>query len=194
MTPLDGKRYHRTIELAWGRLKGRAGVFSPREFAIVEGWRERGIPESLVLEVLEHRRRAGAQPRSLAYLARSVEEAWTAVAAGRAAAPETTAVGSPRSAWAETLERSDLPPALRALVARLLTSLREGAAAAALDLELDETLPTLAPPDLVEIAERETAAALAPFRARMPAAEMTRTRIRARADRLRAALGLPRLG
>ena len=103
-------------------------------------------------------------------------------------------MGVPESAWAAGLTRSDLPPALRALLERLLASLRDGAEAAALDALLDETLPRLAPPDLVDAAERETTAALAPFRARMPAAELARTRVRARADRLRAALGLPRLG
>jgi len=196
MTPSDAKRYHRAVEVAWGRLKGRPGLLSPREFGIVEGWRQRGIPEGLVLEVLEERRRAGAQPRSLAYVTRSIDEAWTAVAAGRAAAPEPRAAtpGGPESAWTAGLERSDLSPALRTLLARLLASLREGADATALDVELDETLPRLAPPELVDVAERETAAALAPFRARMSAAELARTRLRARADRLRAALGIPRLG
>lgn len=194
MTADDPKRYHRTIEEAWARLKSRPGLLSPREFAVIEEWRRRGIPAALVVDVFDARRRSGASLRSLSYLAAAVDEAWRTVAAGRAAAPASKEPAKASSeTWDAALARSDLSPALRALLTRLLASFRKDDDPRALDAELDEALPRLAPADLIAAAERETSEALAPFRGRMPAAELAKTYLRGRADRLRAALGLHRM-
>jgi hypothetical protein len=188
----DERRYFRAVEEAWSRLRARPTVLSPRDFEIVDGWRRRGIPLGVVLEVFDHaaKRRVAVGRRSLAYLASAVEEAWATVAGGRA----TSAV-EPRPA----APSRPLPPRgvaagtpLDALLRRLREEADAGVAPAVLDERLDEALPRLAPPEMVARAERETAEALASFRSRMRADEFAKTFSRARADRLRAELSLPR--
>ena len=68
-----------------------------------------------------------------------------------------------------------------------------GALSRALDGALDAGLAVAAPADVLDRCEAETRSALAPFRGRMTDEEFGMTFERARADRLRAALGLPRL-
>src|SRR5262249_40660864 len=114
MTADDPKRYHRTIEEAWARLKARPGLLSPREFAVVEEWRRRGIPAALIVEVFDARGRSGASLRSLSYLAGAVNEAWQSVAAGRAGAPVRPKRRA-GPAWDAVMDRTDLPLELRAL-------------------------------------------------------------------------------
>lgn len=194
--PDEDRRYHRLVERAWSRLRDRATVLSPREFEVVEGWRRRGIPARIVLEVIDRRARHGSSAgRSLAYLAGAVDEAWSAVAAGRAPAatvPERIGASAPSRAWEAAAARWSGHEELSAILRRAAAEAREGTDAAVLDAGLDDQIAGAAPRELLEAAERATSAALTAFRGRMPAAEFQRTFARARADRLRDALGLPR--
>jgi hypothetical protein len=195
--PGDERRYVRSVEDAWARLRARPTVLSPRDFEIVDGWRRRGIPVGVVLEVLDHqaKRRTSGGRRSLAFLATAVEEAWSAVSGGRSAtaAPATSAGPGVGDAWRAAAVRAAAGTPLHSLLVELQSEAEAGTAAAELDRRLDEALPGVVPPEILARAERETAAALASFRSRMSEDEFARTSSRARADRLRAALSLPRI-
>jgi len=193
---VDGKRYHRTIEGAWARLRDRPGVLSPREFEVVEGWRRRGIPTGVVLEVMRAQARRASALRSLSYLGPAVEKAWSAVTTGRAGeapAPGPASGADPRTAWRKALAQPSGHDPLDALLAELVRASEGGIPAPAIDARLDAELPAAAPRALLDEVDRTAAAALAPFRGRMLREEFDRTLARARVDRLRAALGLPRL-
>jgi hypothetical protein len=193
----EDKRYHRVVEEAWSRLRDRPSLLSPREFEIVEGWRRRGIPTRVVLEVMNGRaRRHAAGGRSIAVLAAAVEEAWSALAAGRTApapAASEPPAKNPRDAWAGALERWRGHAPLGALLRSLIAAAERGASVQEIDERLDAALADAAPAELRGAAERATSVALAPFRGRMPEDEFQRTSTRARLDRLRDALELPRL-
>ena len=182
----DERRYVRAVEQAWARTRGRPGVLTRRDFEVVASWRRRGIPVSIVLEALEHkRRRAHAAPATLAGIAPSVEEGWAAVAAGRAAAAPGPSADPPSSerGWREAIARAPEGSALRDLLQRAEAGLGER--------ELDAALPANVPAPTLEQAESETRAALAAYRARMSADDYRATFARALADRLRLAIGLP---
>lgn len=195
----DEKRYLRAVEAAWSRLRARATLLSPRDFEVVDGWRRRGIPLRIVLEVLDYQARRGtsAGTRSLAYLASAVEESWAAVAAGRSAiatpASLPPSTGGGRPDWKSALAGMSDGTPLKQLVQRLIADADAGAAAALIDERLDDELWTVTPPELLAGVEEAARSALAPFRGRMPDAEFDKTFRRARADRLRDALQLPRL-
>lgn len=192
------RRYIRAVEAAWSKVLGRPAVVSPREFETIDGWRRRGIPLTVVLEVLAAagKRRSGRAPRALNALAPAVLEAWQVVAAGRSAgaAPDAwPARSDARRAWEEALARCPEGKPLRALLARLLSEEAEGAAANDLDAALDHSLPGAVPREMLALAKDETARALAGFRRRMSDEEFEKTFARALVDRLRLALALPRL-
>jgi hypothetical protein len=84
--PAQAARYARALERALAQASGRAVVMSPRDFALVTGWLARGVPAALILEQIEHRKAKGKDVRSLASIARAVEEAWGAVVDGRVGA------------------------------------------------------------------------------------------------------------
>jgi hypothetical protein len=192
--------YLRAIEGAWSRVRGRAVVFSPREFEMVSRWYRRGVPLSIVLEALEHHAsragRSGRSARSLTFLAPAVEAGWDAVAGGRAMAHRPSAPADatdlPWASWERALARTAHEP-LRALLAALLERARSGAPADELDAALDRELPGTAPPEIAAAIDAGVAASLARFRDRMPPGELERTRRRARVDGLRERLGLARL-
>lgn len=194
----DEKSYVRAVEAAWSKINGRPVVVSPRDFEAVDAWRRRGIPLSLVLEVLssDAKRRSRGSSKALTSLSHAVNEAWLAVAAGRSASPSVEVAPSraeARREWEDALARSPVGTPLRTLLERLLADEARGAAVAALDATLDEELPAAAPVEIRDRAEEETARALAAFRGRMSDEEFQATFARALADRLRAALALPRL-
>jgi hypothetical protein len=172
-------------------------VLSPRDFETVSGWRRRGIPLSVILEVFDHRarRRGGEGGRSLAYLASEIESAWETVAHGRSAvAPTATPVEVP-SPWRDAAGRQAERSELRALLDDLAARSDAGATAGELDDLLDRALARVAPPDVRAAAEADAARALAPYATRMAPDELRRTRERAVSDRLRRTLSLPpRLG
>lgn len=91
--PAQVARYARAVERALAESSGRAVVMSPRDFSLLSGWLARGVPLGLVLEQIEHRKSRGRDVRSLASVARAVEEAWGSVVDGRLGA--THDAGSP---------------------------------------------------------------------------------------------------
>ena len=182
----DERRYVRAVEHAWAKARGRPGVLTRRDFEVVAGWRRRGIPVSIVLEALDHkRRRSHAPPVTLAGIAAAVEEGWAAVAGGRAtAAPDRPPDPSqPERGFHDAIAGAPEGTALRALLLRAEQGLGER--------ELDTALPGAVPAETLERAESETRAALASYRDRMSAEDYRATFARAVVDRLRLALGLP---
>jgi hypothetical protein len=192
-----GRRYLRAVEAAWSKRVGRPIVVSPREFETVEGWRRRGVSLAVVLEVVDAAgRRRGRLPRSITGLAREVEEAFAAVAAGRSRMPAAegmTARADVRHAWEAAIERCGPATPLGALLARLLSEEESGAPARDLDDVLDRELPRVVPCEALAAARREAEAALAGYRDRMSPMELRGTLDRAVVQSLRAALTLPRL-
>ena len=199
MSPRDDeRRYVRAVEAAWSRLLGRQAVVSPREFETISAWRRRGIPLSVVLEVISDagKRRSGRAPRALTSLAPAVSEAWEAVAAGRAT-PQVPDARPTRSdairAWEAALSRCPEADPLRQVLTGLLAKEAEGASPEALDAALDTSLASVVSAEALESATRETARALETFRERMSAEEFRKTFARALTDGLRRKLSLPRL-
>jgi hypothetical protein len=194
----DDRRYIRAVEAAWSSLLGRPSVVSPREFETIDRWRRRGIPLSVVLEVIAAagRRRSGKAPRALTALADAVEESWAVVAAGRtataAAEPSPTRTDATR-VFAAALARAPEGAPLHALLAELVADARAGAEPSVLDARLDRSLPGAVPGDVLERAAAETRRELAGFRDRMSEAEFGTMLVRAVCDRLRQSLDLPRL-
>jgi hypothetical protein len=195
---VDGRRYIRAVESAWSKVLGRPAVISPREFEAIDAWRRRGIPLAVVLEVIADsgRRGSGRAPKALTALARAVEESWSVVAAGRAA-PDRAGSLPPRTdvrrAWENALGRCPEGAPLRELLFRLLAQEAAGESGALLDAALDAALPDAVRGDSRARASDETTRALAEFRPRMSEGEYRTLFARALADRLRAALHLPRL-
>jgi hypothetical protein len=197
VTAGEDRRYVRAIEAAWSKRLGRPAVVSPREYEAIDGWRRRGIPLSVVLEVIavEGKRRAGSGTRALTSISRAVEEAWRAVASGRTAATpgERPAAADPRARWETIAASAAAPRPLRALLAHLLDDARADTDPAALDAALDAGLASAVDLGTLARAQEETSRTVAPYRARMSAAEFEGMEARALVDRLRATIGLPRL-
>ena len=153
--------YARAVEEALARARGRPVLLSPRDWARVADWCERGVPLSLLLEALEEAarraRRRGSELRGLALIAPAVEESWRAVAEGRRA-PEVSRA-----------PRQEAPP--------------DGAA--------DEPLLAMATDEQVARASAEVDRALSAFRGRMSEDVFAETRRRAVRDALRRALRVP---
>lgn len=194
----DERRYVRAIEAAWSKLLGRPALVSPREFETVDAWRRRGIPLTVVLEVIAAagKRRSGGAPKALTALAHAVEDAWSVVAAGRATTGAVDGLpdrGSARRAWEEALARCPDGTPLRGLLSLLLDDERRGVAAAVLDQALDSALPGVVAEGVLTRATDETARELASFKPRMSDDEFRKTSARALSDRLRSELALPRL-
>ncbi len=79
------RSYARAIERSWSRVVGRAVILSRRDWDRISAWHESGVPLELIKEAIDDvaekpRRRA---PRSLAYVAPAVDEAWQVVREGR---------------------------------------------------------------------------------------------------------------
>jgi hypothetical protein len=190
------RRYVAAIEAAWSKLAGRAIVVSRRDYETVAGWHRRGIPLPVILEAFAHferthRRRSG--PRSLAALARAVEEGWETIAQGRAAVPGPAPVEAGElgdDPWADGPWKRH--PALAAIVSRIADGARRGEDAASIDAALDRELPEAVPAETRDAAEANARRALAPYRPRMSPEAYRVTLARGVADRLRQALGLPR--
>jgi hypothetical protein len=206
----------RSIERYWAQLVQRPIVLSPGEWSMLCDWHERGVPLSLVKEVMEERqarrssrRKSGESGlRSLRYIAPAVEEAWGVVVQGRLAdahaevrgagegvAGESEARSTARAseAWAHCRQRAPEDSALRDLLCELLDRLERGAVPEELDVELDSRLTSTVPEALRQVAEDDVDARLAPHRQRMDPSIFQETRRRAVVDRLRRSLGLPRL-
>jgi len=194
----DERRYIRAVEGAWSKVLGRPAVVSPREFEAIDSWRRRGVPLTVVLEVIAEagKRRSSGSAKALTALVRAVEEAWSVVSAGRAS-PEVSASLPPRAdarqAWEACRDRCPEGAPLRALLAALLAEEASGVSGPALDAALDRSLPGAVPAETLASARDQTERALQAFRGRMSGEDYEATFTRALADRLRATLALPRL-
>jgi hypothetical protein len=193
-----GGRYVRAVEAAWSKVLGRPAVVSPREFEMIDAWRTRGVPLSIVLEVIASagKRSTSRAPRALTRLNHAVLEAWEVVAAGRTGARPIDvrpARAEARRAWEDALTRAPAKSRLRDLLTGLLADEERGVEADALDAALDASLPTALSEDALKKATDETLAALHEFRDRMSEWEFRKMFSRALVDRLRRALSLPRL-
>jgi hypothetical protein len=162
-------------------------------------WHARGIPLALVREAIDHafdRRGRRRTPRSLAYLARAVEEAWTVVQRGKLAdehAPsEPCFSAEPLAAWRRVARQQGDAP-LGRLIESLLRRLSGGGLPGEIDERLEAELIRVAPPGLLAEVQREVDERLAGFADRLPRATLEATRHRAVVDRLRRALGLSKL-
>jgi hypothetical protein len=192
------------VEGAWSAWLERPAVLSPRDFEHVRGWHARGIPLAVIrgaIDAFAAGRPSRRKPRGLYALAAAIEEEWVALTQGRIApvAADATGGGSapvgeaPLCAWRRVAAAPDTPPALAALLARLLAAHAAGAAAHDLDPELDAALPGVVAAEVAAAVEAELDRDLAPWRERLPAPELARTRQRGRVERLRRRLGLPAL-
>ncbi|REJ83358.1 MAG: hypothetical protein DWQ36_23870 [Acidobacteria bacterium] len=85
-TPESSPRheYFQRIEREFVDRRGAPLLLSPKDWQVIRGWHEQGIPLELVLrtvaELFEQRREAGKSPRvnSIAYCAPAVQSAWRA--------------------------------------------------------------------------------------------------------------------
>ncbi len=173
-------------------------MLSPRDWRLATEWHDRGVPLGLVLEILESR--AGRPPRGLAGIAAAVEDAWSAVEAGRASPARGDGVPRRASAtplgaseaWEDARARAPAGSALRDLLERLVQESHSGLSDDELDARLDDALAASVPAEFRDGAEREARERLAPHRRRMPPEAYASTLHRAVVDRLRQRLGLPR--
>ena len=176
-------------------------VLSQREWEMICDWYAREVPLELVREALEAAsavsapgRRSG-RPRSLAYVAPAVEEAWSVVRDGKLVEHLPSVAEEDRSASACRSRRCAEPENSRVaeLLDDLLGRLGQGEPGAELDLELDDRLAAAVPADLLLEVEVRLSIELGAFRDRMTGEVYRTTYARAVADRLRGRLGLPRL-
>jgi hypothetical protein len=96
-------------------------------------------------------------------------------------------------AWRRARDAAPSGSALGLLLDRLLADGESGESSEALDAELDRSLAAAAPESLVARAHADAERELQRFRERMEPAVFDATRRRSVTDRLRRALGLPRL-
>jgi hypothetical protein len=191
--------YARALEQALGEIRERPVVLSPRDWMLVVAWHEREIPLAVILEVLGASARKGGGPRSLAYIAAAVDEAWNLILDGRAGSVVSGAptggptVSSVRKEWDDAATAAGEASALFCLLHDLLARLDRGEPAVDLDRELDAAIASVRPPDEVARIESEVDDELMPFRGRLPPHRLAETRARAVAARLRTALRIPRL-
>jgi len=195
--------YARELERALSRVRERPVVLSPRDWERVVDWHARQIPLAVIHEALAEaaaraRKRGSSGPRSLSYLARTVDEAWDLIRAGRLDPLEGATPGEPtiadiRESWNRARDSAGKDTPLAALIEELLRRLDEGAAPEEVERRLEQSIVDHAPPELAERIRGEVGTELAPFRGRIPPADLEATSHRAMVTRLRRSLGLPRL-
>lgn len=195
--------YARELERAWSRARERPVVLSPRDWELVVEWHARQIPLAVIHEALDEaaaraRKRGSSGPRSLSYLSNAVDEAWDLIRAGRLDPLEGATPGAPtiadiRESWSRARESAGTDTPLEALIEELLRRLDEGAALEEVESRLEQSIVDHAPPEVVERIRGEIETELAPFRERIPPADLVATSHRAVVTRLRRFLGLPKL-
>ncbi len=210
---LTEKEYVVAIERHLGQLRARPLVLSPADFERVIGWFSQGIPLSLVTSVMTEvfaqaaSRRPRRLPRSLAYCAPAVEEAFADIQAGRTRLPTSVDVNEDddsRAAIAEmarAVAASSAPEVLRDEVAAMLSRAAQGERVVelgedlALELEqrvLDACLEVLPDTEREEL-ERQALEDVAPYAEGMEPAVREHARQRAFRRRLRRRFRLPDL-
>lgn len=200
--------YARAIERLLTERLDRAPVLSPRDWATLTEWHARGIPLELVADALDaalERRPRGKHSRSPAWhglsrLSHAVEESWRAIVDGRSDYGPADVPDSRTRSSETTLDtwrrRAAEEPQASPLARLLRTLLREhatGTVPAALDARLDAELPQAAPAAVLRRCDAEVERRIAPFRSRMSARALDRTRAAARLSLLRRTLDLPRI-
>jgi len=197
--------YARALEQALSRIRERPVVLSPRDWNLVVEWHARHIPLGVVLEALEdaaarsRKRRSGSGPRSLAYIADAVDEAWDLIRSGRSARDGASPAPLPtlaqiRESWERAAERAARDhAALCALLRELLARLDRGEPPADLDREVDRRISGCFPAAEIAGIEEQVDAELVSFRERLPAAALEKTRSKSIARRLRRSFGIPLL-
>lgn len=199
-----GRRaYARRIERALQEARGSPVVLSPRDWALLSDWYDRGVPLAIVLESLDsltsESSRAGDRltRRGLASVSRAVDAAWQTVLEGMRTgptmAPDEPASSSALGAWRRVLDGAANEAGLKDLLETLIRRAEAGEDPGLLDEELDAALAGLCRTERVEQARRDARASLARYRDRMSAAVFAESLARALNDRLRRDLGLPRL-
>jgi len=196
--PPGASVYAREIEREWSRMLDRPVVLSPRDWALISDWHEREIPLALILESMRHAAehpRGRRPPRSLAYLVPGIEEAWRVVLDGRRGTPEqlpppVRPIDSV-DAWRRRSEIETVDSSLGRLLDELLAAYEAGDPAEVVDERLNDRLITSVSEDLRQRIAEQVEATLTPFRERMDAATLERTRRSAIIDRLRRTLDLP---
>lgn len=192
----------RAVEARLESILRRPIVLSPRDWTTLASWHAQGIPLPLILETLDEvaAKKGGAYPRSLRYFVRAVEESWQAVVDGRAIrhrgaeGSEPQRAESPETPWGAPTGSIARPPAVERLLEELSEALARGAERATVDERLDRALAAgSVAPDLLRAAREAALEALREYRDRMPADAWEKTLDRAVVERLRRALGLPRL-
>ena len=191
----EGRAYAREIERAWSGLQDRPVVLSPKDWVLITEWHARGVPLSLIHDALAAVRESAREiPRSLAYLAPAVDEAFTLVLDGRrrpapAPLPERE---EPLAIWRRFAREQASSPAGQ-LVGDLLAALEAGEDPAEVDARLDRELPGRVGPAALDAVTREVDTELAPFAERMAPAVLNETVRSAVVFRLRLRHGLPAL-
>lgn len=194
-------RFVRAVEALWSAHAQRPIVLSPREFALVSDWHQRGIPLDLIRELIaaraENPRRRTTGARSLRQIAGAVEESWSAIVDGQSAKPVLRPGHGPRrespddpESWQRRLAGRPGADAMSSWLRELGARALAGEAREVIAQELEDRLPEFAPAELRERAERDVDRDLAPFRERMPPARFAQTRRRAVGARLRSLTGL----
>jgi hypothetical protein len=201
--PRGPEVYARELERAMSRVRQRPVVLSPRDWELVVDWHARQIPLAVIQEALDEaaaraRKRGSSGPRSLSYLARTVDEAWDLIRGGRldpldAAIPGSPSMAEVREVWSRARESAGKETPLAALIEELLRRLDDGEAPEDVERRLEGSIVDHAPPELAERIRAEVGAELAPFSGRIPPADLEATSRRAVVTRLRRFLGLPRL-
>ena len=192
-------RYARAIEQRWSRVLDEALVLSRRDWSRIEDWYAAAIPLGLIDEVIAEAAtpdRRGKRPRRLSDLAGRVEQAWAVVVEGRVAADGSTTGPvsfDPTACWDRRIEGEPVGSALAGLLEELLSRFRAGEAPSLVDDELDRRLDAVVDPLTDEAVEREVDRELAPYVDRLNADQLAATRSKARVQRLRRRLDLPRL-
>lgn len=195
----NAARYARAIERRWSALSDEAVVLSRRDWSRIEHWYAVGIPLGLIDEVIAEAAAPDQRPkrlRRLSDLAGRVEQAWAVVVEGRVATEGSTTAPSsfdPAVCWDRRIASEPAGSALAGLLAELLSRYRAGEGPSLVDDELDRRLDAAVDPLTEEAVEREVDRELAPYRGRLDAEQLAATRTKARLERLRRRLDLPRL-
>jgi hypothetical protein len=197
--------YARAVERHWSELCGRPVIFSPRDWALIEDWHQRGVPLQIIHEAIDaaaaRRKRSSAAgpPRSLAYVAPAVEEGWQLVIEGRLRDGSDAATAqrhqeSGISSWRACRDGQAEDGPLSRLLDELIAASAAGAEVEELESRLNSGIGQAAPEELRRRAEAEVAAELKPYQHRMTPESLESTRNRVVARRLRFWLDLPELG
>ena len=201
MPPRTVERYARGVERMWQRGFGTSRILSRKDWELLLDWHDRGIPLNIVEEAVQaatERPTRGSSPRSLGYLAPAVEQAWQVIVDGRLeGATERTAASDPAlevlGRWRSRRDAEAAGSGLAGLLDELLGRAEAGESPEMLDRSLEQSLPEVAPEELLRRCRDEVDARLAPFESRMGPEALRVTRHRAWVELLRRALDLPRL-